>query len=96
MGYLDGEKLDVLAKSTSSAEVGLKAGLCGRCSSATIRRRTGHMEVTVHCGATNKMVPSDIEECSAYTSPKAMSLYEMEQIALTVDGRAGVHDKSYL
>lgn len=88
------EKLEVVSKATT-AETGLSAGRCSNCANATIYRRKGQMHVEVYCSVAKRAVPSDIEECSAYTNPKAMSLYEMQQIALQVDGRVGVSDKAY-
>lgn len=91
-----GDKLETLAKSTSSAEKGLNAGLCGRCDNSTVFRRKGLMTPQVRCSLVKGDVPSDIEECSAFSSPKSMSLWDMQQIALAVDGRKGVDDKAYL
>jgi hypothetical protein len=93
--YMEWEKLETVSKATSAAEKGLNAGRCSTCANATIYRRKGQMNVEVYCSSLERVVPSDIEECSAYSDPKAMSLYEMQQIALQVDGRIGVSDKAY-
>lgn len=93
---LDWENLETLAKTTSSAEKGLQAGRCTTCANSTLFRRKGQMSVIVRCSLMEEEVPSDIDECSGYSDPKAMSLYEMRQIAFIVDVRKGVDDKSYI
>lgn len=93
--HMKWEKLETLSKATSSAESGLSAGKCSTCANGTIYRRKGQMHAEVYCAITRQVMPSDIDECSGYSNPKEMSLYEMQQIALTVDDRVGVNDKSY-
>lgn len=89
-------RLETLATATSSAERGLGDSLCTTCKHSVIFRRKERMDVIVRCGMVERVVPSDVHECSAYDDVNSMSLYEMKQIALDVDPRRGVNDKSYL
>jgi hypothetical protein len=70
--------------------------LCGGCKSGHVFRRRGKLDVTVRCGMwEGREVPPDIAECSDYEPRTQMSLFDMQEIALKVDGRVGINDGSY-
>lgn len=69
--------------------------LCARCSQGTVYRRAGHLEPVAFCGRTERPVPTDIAECTGFSDPRTPKLFEMQEIALPIDTRVGVSDKSY-
>jgi hypothetical protein len=73
----------------------LTESLCGRCRNGHVYRRRGKLDVVAHCEAVDRVVPSDITECSRFRDAKSLSLYEMNEIALTIDPRPAVNDGAY-
>ena len=69
--------------------------LCAGCRSGMVFRRKEQNHSTVWCSWIGRSVPLDIVECSGFLSKKSLTLNEMGEIALPVDGRVGIHDKSY-
>lgn len=95
--YEEVERLATVARqTTSSAEKGLGSSLCNRCTASTIFRRDDQMGVTVFCQNMRRDVPANIVECSGFNGIRQMSLFDMQQIALPIDGRTGINEKSYL
>jgi len=70
-------------------------GLCNGCKHAHLLRRRGVQDVWVYCHELGKAVPPDIVECSQFSAVAALSLHEMQRIALPIDPRPGIHDRSY-
>lgn len=73
--------------------------LCGSCKHGQVMRRRGKLDLIVWCHRAfdaHIEVPADLAECSEYESRSSMSVRTMADIALPVDGRPGVHDRSYL
>ena len=69
--------------------------LCAGCKHAHLYRRRTKPELFVHCHELGRGVPPDIVECSQFQAVNALSLHQMQQIALPVDPRPGVRDGSY-
>jgi len=69
--------------------------LCGGCKHAHLYRRRDRADVSVYCHELGHYVPPDIVECSQFSAVAALSLHQMQKIALPVDPRAGVSDGSY-
>ncbi|HEV8642755.1 MAG TPA: hypothetical protein VGV13_16830 [Methylomirabilota bacterium] len=69
--------------------------LCDGCKHAHLYRRRDRAEVAVYCHELGKYVPPDIVECSQFSAVAALSLHQMQQIALPIDPRPGVSDGSY-
>lgn len=65
----------------------LISGLCRRCTNAVIYRRDHGEPVTICRAAGGREVPNDISDCTSYSKPGEMSLYEMGKVALLIDVR---------
>jgi len=74
----------------------LHASLCARCEHGVVYHRQDRLEVTAYCKTMLRQVPSDIAECTNFVQPNALDLEGMVEMALPVDGRDGVNEKSYL
>jgi hypothetical protein len=70
-------------------------GLCGGCKHAHLYRRRDKLDPAVYCHELGRYVPPDIVECSQFLSMAALSLRQMQEIALPIDPRPGVNDGSY-
>lgn len=73
--------------------------LCASCEHGQVMRRRGKLDVIVWCHRgfdSVVQVPSDIVECSEYKKKGALSVHQMEKLAIEVDGRTGVNNKAYL
>lgn len=95
------EDLNVRARPIERREV--RGTLCERCNSGQVYRRnrsTGKGsqagEAVTFCRRMGHRVPNDIVECSGYEDANALSMEDLARIALTVDPRKGVDDKSYI
>jgi hypothetical protein len=49
----------------------------------------------VYCSFAEREVPADIVECSKFRDVNTMSLPDMIQIAVPIDARPGIDDRSY-
>lgn len=73
--------------------------LCGSCTHGQVMRRKGKLDLVVWCRRAfdnYAVVPADLAECSEYEKKGSMSVRTMADIALPVDGRFGINDKSYI
>ena len=70
--------------------------LCVSCENGLVFRRRGDVDATFYCKDLDKEMPNDIVECTRYEDPQALTLTELVGIALNIDPRVGVHDKSFL
>ena len=71
------------------------ASLCAGCKYAHLYRRRDKRDPAVHCHELGTSVPPDIVECSRFGAVAALSLHQMQKIALPIDPRPGVSDGSY-
>ncbi|MGH7331227.1 MAG: hypothetical protein ACREKS_00490 [Candidatus Rokuibacteriota bacterium] len=71
------------------------ASLCAGCKHAHLYRRRGKLDPAVYCHELGQHVPPDIIECSQFSAVGALSLHQMQKIALPIDSRPGVNDGSY-
>ena len=69
--------------------------LCAGCKHAHLYRRRDKIDPVVFCHELSRYVPMDIVECSQFSAVAALSLHQMQQIALPVDARPGISDSSY-
>ena len=69
--------------------------LCAECKHAHLYRRRDQLDPAVYCHELGKYVPPDIVECSQFSAVAALSLHQMQKIALPIDSRPGIHDGSY-
>ena len=69
--------------------------LCARCQWGHLYRRRHGLRFQVFCGYLERQVPGDIVECSKFSDPKTLSLSDMVSIALPVDPRVGIDERSY-
>jgi hypothetical protein len=69
--------------------------LCAGCKHAHIYRRRDHPDATIYCHELGRYVPPDIVECNQFSAVAALSLHQMQKIALPIDPRPGVSDGSY-
>jgi len=69
--------------------------LCARCQWGHLYRRRHRLQFRVFCGYLEHYVPSDIVECSKFSDAKTLSLSDMVNIALPIDPRVGVDERSY-
>lgn len=90
----------VCVKARALEERGLTANtLCARCKYGMIMRRRNRLELMVFCRRfwdTPTRVPEDLAECSCFEAHTKMTIAEMGELALPVDPRKGVNEKSYL
>lgn len=74
--------------------------LCGRCQSGQLTEhkvpRGVERDIRVYCHHLRRHMPPDIIGCSYFQDAKAMSLYDMERIAVLVDTRKAGEDGAYL
>ncbi|MBI2490786.1 MAG: hypothetical protein HY616_07690 [Candidatus Rokubacteria bacterium] len=49
----------------------------------------------MYCHELGRYVPPDIVECSQFSPVAALSLHQMQKIALPIDPRPGISDGSY-
>lgn len=79
-------------------EKGLLLGnsVCSSCKRSMAFRRRAKLDVVTWCHSLERVVPSDIAECTNYEAKNTISIHQMVDMALDVDGRRGVNDKSYL
>ena len=91
------EEVDQLrAGSRAVEETRLDANtLCARCQWGHLYRRRRSLQFQVFCGYLERHVPGDIVECSKFSDPKTLSLSDMVSIALPIDPRIGVDERSY-
>ena len=71
------------------------ASLCAGCKHAHLYRRREQLDPAVYCHELGKYVPPDIVECSQFSAVGALSVHQMQQIAVPIDPRPGVSDGSY-
>lgn len=71
------------------------SSLCAGYKHAHLYRRRNQAEPAVYCHELGKYVPPDIVECSQFTGIAAMSLHEMQRLALPIDARPGPSDGGY-
>ena len=69
--------------------------LCSRCTWGHLYRRRRRLQYQVYCGFAERDVPADIVECSKFRDVNTMSLPDMIQIAVPIDARPGIDDRSY-
>ncbi len=69
--------------------------LCVGCKYAHLYRRRDKLEPAVYCHELGKYVPPDIVECNQFSAVAALSLHQMQEIALPIDPRPGISDGSY-
>ena len=91
------EEVDQLrAGSRAVEETRLDANtLCARCQWGHLYRRRRSLQFQVFCGSLERHVPADIVECSKFSDAKALSLSDMVGIALPIDARIGIDERSY-
>lgn len=70
-------------------------GLCGGCKHSTVMRRGSKSELTIRCNMMGEYIPDDINECSSFEEHRRMSIYDMQELAITIDKRIAVNDGSY-
>ena len=70
-------------------------GLCAGCQCAHLYRRRHNPDPHVYCHELGNHVPPDIVECSQFRAVAALSLHQMQKIALPIDTRPGISDGSY-
>jgi hypothetical protein len=70
-------------------------GLCDRCDHGHLYRRRGSRDVAVYCRSLHVQVPSDIAECSTFRAATALTLSDMMDLALPIDPRQGIDQRSY-
>ena len=68
---------------------------CARCQWGHLYRRRHSVQFEVFCSYLERHVPADIVECSKFTDAKTLSLSDMVSIAIPVDSRIGVDERSY-
>jgi len=68
---------------------------CAGCKYAHLYRRRDKLEPAVYCHELGKYVPPDIVECNQFSAVAALSLHQMQEIALPIDPRPGISDGSY-
>jgi hypothetical protein len=85
-------------KAVVAEEKGLLLGdsACASCKRGMAFRRKGKLDIVSWCHALERVVPSDIAECTYHEPKNTVSLQQMVEMALDVDGRDGIHAKSYL
>jgi hypothetical protein len=71
------------------------ASLCSGCTHSHIYRRRGSVDAFVYCHRLDRYVPPDIVECSEFRAVTALSLSQMQAIALPIDPRPGISEGSY-
>jgi len=64
-------------------------------SAAHLYRRRDKLNPEVYCYELGKYVPPAIVECSQFSAMTALSLHEMQRIALPIDPRSGISDSNY-
>jgi hypothetical protein len=69
--------------------------LCARCTWGHLYRRRRRLHFEVFCSFLERPVPADIVECSKFSDANDLSLRDMVQMALPVDPRPGIDDRSY-
>ena len=69
--------------------------LCAGCKHSHVYRRRNNPDPHVYCQELGKYVPPDIVECSQFNPVAALSLHQMQKIALPIDPRLGISDGSY-
>ncbi len=69
--------------------------LCRGCKHAHLYRRRDCADPSVYCHELGRYVPPDIVECSQYSAVAALSLPQMQKIALPIDPRPGISDGGY-
>jgi hypothetical protein len=69
--------------------------LCAGCKHAHVYRRRDNPDPHVYCHELGKRVPPDVVECSQFSAVAALSLHQMQKIALSIDPRPGISDGSY-
>jgi len=69
--------------------------LCAGCKHSHLYRRQGRQDAAVFCHSLDRYVPPDIVECSEFRPVSALTLSQMSEIALPVDPRPGISDRSY-
>jgi hypothetical protein len=71
------------------------ASLCAGCKHSHLYRRRDKLDPAVYCHELGGYVPPDIVECSQFSPVAALSLHQMQKIALPIDPRPGISDGSY-
>lgn len=94
MDYRDEVRVDQAGNAVEEKGLGLSS-LCARCKHSQIIRRQHQLHVTTYCGELNRIVPSDIVECTAFQDHKRLSLETMKELALPIDLREGISPKAY-
>lgn len=69
--------------------------LCSRCSYGVIYRAKGESQAKAYCSLLKQQIPLDIVECSAFDQRNEISLYDLKEIALTIDTRLPTPEKGY-
>lgn len=73
-----------------------KPSLCVSCEHGMIFRRRGYAHATYYCKSLGKEMPNDISECTGYEDPHALTFNQLATLALDIDPRLGVSDRSFL
>lgn len=81
------EELEIRARGLEKESAGLGDSLCSKCTRASIFRRKEQSTVNIYCHDIEKIVPSDISECSRFEAQNAMTLQDMERLAHIIDAR---------
>lgn len=69
--------------------------LCAGCKHSHVHRRRSSPDPSVYCHELGKYVPPDIVECNQFSAVAALSLHQIQKIALPIDPRPGIDDRSY-
>lgn len=76
-------------------EKGLGNGLCRTCEAGTVFKSGSEREIRAYCGRVNRWVAPDVVECTRYIARDTLDLDELARLAIIVDPRVGVDDRSY-
>ena len=94
------EKIQELYTKTRQVDARLPIGqaLCGQCSNGLVYRRTSTSdagESTTYCAVMTKIIPNDVSECTRFCDAQRISMEDLLRLAIIIDPRIGIHDKSY-
>jgi hypothetical protein len=76
-------------------EAGLGRGLCRTCTYGTVMKSGSVRAIRTYCGRVSGWVAPDIIECTRYLARDTLDLDTLTQLAVIVDPRVGVDDRSY-
>lgn len=95
----DHEKAEFLENKAYAIQEGIAPrvkSLCGTCLHATVYRRRGYVHEVIWCNTLDREMPDDIDECSSYRSPHALTMDQMVSMALAIDARPDGRGGNYL